>query len=135
MIDNKYLTLFRAGLRKNILNNLNVSFVSHIPVVTQDDVKSKYINRYFVRSRNYLENIIEINESDYKNLNNNFLYITVAVKWKIIGKLNTIFRQDGAIEYGVIDLNKKAIQFADLTFISLGSYINDYSQLWVGEKV
>lgn len=135
MIDIELLNkLFKSPFKKKLAKDLQKIIVPYDPVITQNDVRRGYIKRYFVRNRNYLENLTEISEATYNDLKNNLLYITAEVNWKIIGKLDTYITPAGATVYGVLDLNKKAIARADLTIEGLVSYIIDYKEFWLGES-
>jgi hypothetical protein len=136
MIDIELLNkLFKSPFKKKLTKDLQKIIVPYDPIITQNDVRRGYIKRYFVRNRNYLENLTEISEVTYNDLKNNLLYITAEVKWKIVGKLDTYITPAGATVYGVLDLNKKAITRADLTIEGLASYIIDYKEFWLGESI
>lgn len=134
MIDNELLEKFFINKKQELTSILEPHPYAVPPVVTQSDVSSGYITRYFVRVVNDREYVVEVDKKQYQNLKNNPRFVTTTVKWKIIGKKETITLQTGINLYGVEDLNKISVANADLTFGGLRKYISSYLDYWVAEK-
>lgn len=105
------------------------------PVVTSTDASTGYITRYFVRQVNDKDYIVEVDQKQYEAFKKNPRFITTSVKWKIIGKKETITLSNQISLYGVKDANKLAVSTADLTFGGLYRYITNYLEYWVAEEV
>lgn len=132
---------------KNLLNKLytNVAKAQKIskivqedpyyvrPIVTQQDASNGFVHRYFVRPVNQTEFIVEVDQGQYSNFKKNPRFLTVELRWKIKGKIDTIVTPYGARLVGVSDYNRKLVTDADLTFGGLRRYIVNYSEFWVAE--
>jgi hypothetical protein len=104
------------------------------PIITQSDADRGFITRYFVRQTNDNTFILEVDSKQYTRFKENPRFITAEVKWKIVGKLDTIKYTNGANLYGIKDLNRIAVADADLTFGGLRNYIIDYAEYWLREN-
>lgn len=104
------------------------------PIITLADAEKKYITRYFIRQTNDELFITEIDQAQYDNLKDNPRFIVTEVKWKIIGRKETLTYFSGAKDYGVADANLQAVSKADLTFGGLLRYIKDYTEFWYAER-
>jgi hypothetical protein len=104
------------------------------PVVTLSDKQDKFITRYFVRQINDASLITEVDKKQYSEFKTNSRFVTVMLRWKIVGKLETVTHSNNISVYGVNDLNKIALANADLTFGGLRNYITNYSEFWLGES-
>ena len=128
------------NLIKNNRNWLNItdsglqSPTQYFPVITQDNLRDGYLYRYFSKIANQ-NSVVEINKYDYEQLKDNPRFATAKIKWKIVGPIETSKTFSGAINYGVRELNRRAIERVDLTFGGLRGYIRDYIQYWVGESI
>lgn len=133
MLDEKALNEFYKKKETDMKDLLNIN-PSHVnPVVTQKDAKQGYLMRYFIRPVNDKTMILEIDKNQYENLKSNVRFITVAVKWRIVGKKETLMFPTGANTYGVGDMNRIEVANADLKFGGLKTYISDYLQYWFSE--
>jgi hypothetical protein len=103
------------------------------PVVTLSDKEDGFITRYFVRNATDMNMITEVDKKQYSEFKDNSRYITIELRWKIIGKKETIKQSNGIELFGTIDTNKITVTNADLTFGGLRTYITNYSEFWVGE--
>jgi hypothetical protein len=106
----------------------------YFPVITQDNLRDGYLFRYFSKIVNQ-NSVVEINKYDYEKIKDNPRFVTAKIKWKIVGPIETTKTFSGAINYGVRELNRRAIEREDLTFGGLRGYIRDYIQYWVGESI
>ena len=104
------------------------------PVVTQSDADAGYIIRYFIRQANDKGFIVEVDNNQYQRFKENPRFIGTEIRWKIVGKLDTIKYSNGANLYGVGDVNKITVAEADLTFGGLRNYISNYVEFWLREK-
>ena len=103
------------------------------PIITQQDVLNKYVIRYFLRIVNDKSFIIETNNREYSVFVNNPRFIGCELKWKIVGRKETIALKNGSNLYGVEDTNRITVADADLTFGGLRTYISDYLEYWFSE--
>lgn len=103
------------------------------PVVTQSDADNGFLVRYFVRQTNDKTFIVEVDKNQYTIFKNNPRFITVEIKWKLVGKQGTIKFKNGTNLYGTEDVNRIAVAEADLTFGGLRNYITDYKEFWLRE--
>jgi hypothetical protein len=128
------------NLIKNNRNWLNItdsglqSPTQYFPVITQDNLRDGYLFRYFSKIANQ-NSVVEINKYDYEQLKDNPRFVTAKIKWKIVGPIETTKTFSGATNYGIRELNRRAIEREDLTFGGLRGYIRDYIQYWVGESI
>lgn len=92
------------------------------PSVIEYDYRVGYIIRYFLRKRNEPNGLIyEINSDTERLYNNDPLFITAKIRWKIVGERTE-----------VEDANKKSIQFGKLQMSNLDTYIKNYLKFWKG---
>jgi len=117
-----------------VINNGIQSPNQYFPVITQDNLRDGYLYRYFSKIANQ-NSVVEINKYDYEQLKDNPRFVIAKIKWKIVGPIETTKTFSGAINYGVRELNRRAIEREDLTFGGLKGYIRDYIQYWVGENI
>jgi hypothetical protein len=130
-------------IERTLLNNLsNAKEIELIldtspqyvrPFVTQNDADNGFITRYFVRQTNDQTFIVEVDRNQYAQFKQNPRFLTTEIKWKIVGKLDTITLLSGANLYGVKDVNRITVADTDLTFGGLRSYISDYAEFWLRE--
>jgi len=132
MINQDLLSLFSN--RQELSNILEPMPQYVAPVITQQDADKGFINRYFIRQANDKTFVVEVDSSQYYRLKSNPRFVGGQVKWKIIGKLETIKLQTGINLYGVKDSNRIAVADADLTFGGLTTYITDYGEYWLREN-
>lgn len=103
------------------------------PIITLQDVNKKFVERYFVQLANEKGYITEVNKTEFTALKKNPRFVTVMIKWKIVGKKETITRPGNIVILGTADLNKNAVIKADLTMDGLRNYIKDYTEYWYAE--
>lgn len=126
--------LYTPSKAKSIVDILQKSPQQVLPVVTSGDVGQKYIIRYFIRSVTDKDYIVEIDDTQYQQFLDNPLYVTTEIKWKIVGKRETIKKSQYVIVPGVEEQNKNAVLQADLTFGGLNRYITNYLEYWFAEE-
>lgn len=134
MIDQKLLTFLYKNREQELKEFLEPIPQQVPPVVTQNDATSGYITRYFVRQINDKSYIVEVDKAQYQDFKNNPRFIVTKLKWKIVGRKETIKLNNGTNLYGIADQNKIAVSEADLTFGGLRSYITNYLEYWFSEE-
>lgn len=103
------------------------------PIITQSDVENRFFSRYFVRPTNEKNYVVEVDNKQYSNFKQNPRFNTVEVKWKIVGKKETIELFPNVYLYGVEDVNRQEVISQDLTFGGLREYITNYTEFWFSE--
>jgi hypothetical protein len=79
---------------------------SGVTLPTANDYKIGYMYRYFYKQVNDTSNFVrEVSKTQFESLNNNYLYKTITIKWKIAGE------QDA-----VKEINSDILDIADRTF-------------------
>lgn len=134
MIDKELLSKIYKKDEITLEEMLDKTPVPKLPIVTQQDVKNKYITRYFVRLVNDKDYIVEVDKTQYQNFKENIRFLTTEIKWKIVGKKETDKLNTGINIHGVEDQNRITVADADLTFGGLSRYIMNYLEYWVSEK-
>lgn len=135
MIDTKLLNqLYKDDMEK--LSKILLGRPTPVrPIVTQTDAEKTFIYRYFVRSANDTDFVVEVDKNQYQEFKKNPRFIALEIKWKIVGKKENEQLRTGIIVYGVTDINRQTVLNADLTFGGLKKYIQDYAEFWVAEKI
>jgi hypothetical protein len=133
MIDEELLKKLYKDSEEELRDTIDKLPTPALPVVTQEDASKKFIVRYFVRQVNDQMYVTEIDKTQYEDLKENPRFITTTIKWKIVGKKETIKHSSGANLYGVEDQNRITVADADLTFGGLRRYISSYLEYWVSE--
>jgi hypothetical protein len=133
MIDTDVVQKFYKKKESELRDLLDINPIPVRPVVTQQDATNGYLFRYFIRPVNDKTHIVEIDKKQYDILKSNARFITVSIKWKIVGKRETNTLQNGANMYGVGDMNRIEVADADLKFGGLKDYIGDYLEFWFSE--
>jgi len=103
------------------------------PVVTLRDVDARYLDRYFVQMVTDRDYIVEVDKVQYELFKTNPRFTTVVVRWKIVGKKESIRTAGNTVLYGVDELNREEILRADLTIPGIRRYIRDYTEFWFSE--
>lgn len=104
------------------------------PIITLQDVDNKFIERYFVQLANVPDYIVEVSKTEFTSLKKNPRFVTTMIKWRIVGKKETITRPNNVVILGTEDLNRNAVMKADLTMRGIRKYITDYTQYWYAER-
>lgn len=133
MTDIKLIQKLYPKDKNNIIKTYEVRPQVMPPIVTLSDLENKYIKRYFVRPSNHTDYVTEIDERQFSDFKNNPRFVTVMIKWRIVGKKETIKMSNGINSLGVRDTNKETVRKADLTFGGLMKYITDYTEYWQAE--
>jgi hypothetical protein len=82
------------------------------PKITQVDVRSGFVTRYFVRHIS-TKLITEVDKKQYEAFKTNVLYERVEFPWVITGFANDTLSSDGTIIYGAKHKNTVTAVFYD----------------------
>ncbi len=82
------------------------------PKITQVDIRSGFVTRYFVRHIS-TKLITEVDKKQYEAFTTNVLYELVYFPWVITGFANDTLSSDGAVIYGTKHKNTVTTQFYD----------------------
>jgi hypothetical protein len=104
------------------------------PVVTLRDADSLYIDRYFVQAVTDPNYIVEVDNIQYDTFKTNPRFTSAKIRWKIVGKQESIRTTGNTVLYGVGDINRDEILRTDLTMPGIRLYIRDYTEFWVSEE-
>ena len=100
---------------RNIANINNSDFSepkisSYIPTPTEEDYKTGYIRRYFVRKLNDSSApIYEVSSKEFNRVLSKPNYTGVSIKWRIKGPINSEHK-NSIIDKGVKESNRLSIQ-------------------------
>jgi len=133
MLDSRVVDELYKKKESDLKDLLNINPYPARPVVTQQDAKAGYLTRYFIRPVNDASTIMEIDKTQYENLKSNVRFVSISVKWRIVGKKETKMFATGVNIYGVGDMNRIEVANADVTFGGLKNYISDYLDFWFSE--
>lgn len=134
MIDRELLIKLYKNNERELTEQLQQTPSVVLPIVTQLDARNGYIMRYFVRQVNDKDYVLEVDKKQYENFKSNPRFIVASVKWKIVGKKETVKYNTGTNLFGVEDINRIAVANADLTFGGLRRYITNYLEYWISEN-
>jgi hypothetical protein len=133
VLDSKVVDELYKKKEQDLKDLLEINPSSVRPIVTQKDAKQGYILRYFTRPVNDITLIVEIDKNQYENIKSNARFISVEMKWRIVGKKETKMFYTGANIYGVGDMNRIEVANLDVKFGGLKNYISDYLEFWFSE--
>lgn len=133
MINQELLTKLYEADSANLEQILPATPQPVLPIITQSDSDAGYVFRYFVRQVTDKNFIVEVDKSQYERFKENPRFVTAEIKWKIVGKLETIIYPNGVPLNGVKDQNRLTVSNADLTFGGLYRYITNYDAYWLRE--
>ncbi len=103
------LDSYNKLMSSNVIPYSSIS--THIPTPTDLDYKRGYIARYFTQQVNDSTSpIYEINANTFTRLQNNAIFVSVSIKWRITGPKETQYREDGQLlDMSVSESNRRAI--------------------------
>jgi hypothetical protein len=133
MINNELLDKIYPLKKNEIVRFVDSMPVPIKPVVTQQDGTAGYITRYFIKSVNDKNLVVEVDKKQFDTFGKNPRFSVTSLNWTIVGKKETITLNNGANIYGVADTNRITTSEVDLTFGGLRMYITSYLEHWVAE--
>ena len=136
MTDRELFRKIYPAMKEKDIQKLEATPEYVRPTVTVKDRDNKFMIRYFVRTITDKNMVTEVDKKQYNEFKNNSRFVTTEIRWKIVGKKETIKKKtpSGELELlGTIDSNKIIVTQADLTFGGLRNYITNYSEFWLGE--
>lgn len=117
-----------------------------VPLVTQQDIRRKFMYRYFASRGNQIDTTIyEISRRDYDTYVDNRFIILGHLKWVIVGKLEDTTMDlytgnpthEAGLEPiffpGVLTQNQASVRFLSRKIPAATSYLRKYDQFYVGE--
>jgi hypothetical protein len=135
VIDTELLRQLYRSNEDELMRTLDETPTPMPPVITQSDVREGFVIRYFIHQVTDNTFILEIDKYQYEHFKENPRFAVTKIKWKIVGKKETIALNNNVNIHGVEDLNKIAVANVDLTFRGLRNYITNYLEYWFAEEV
>lgn len=108
--------------------------LSHVPVPNDKDYEYGEIQRYFTQVTNQINgDIIEISREVWKDLQDNPLYRTIELRWKISGPLTDSYDEVGRrVRTGIRTSNRISVEQASKEMPALKNRLTNPLQLWRG---
>jgi hypothetical protein len=108
------------------------SITTHIPNPNTRDYEKGYITRYFTQNATDTNSaIFEISANTFTNIQNNPMYVSVSLKWRITGPKETTYREDGQVlDMNVSESNRRAILLHYDKIPNLKMYLPNLLQFW-----
>ncbi len=117
----------------SLLNTVEPPSQEHIPIITQTDLDNGYVMRYFTRQSNHTTGeIYEISKQTFDRFRTNSLFQTLELKWKIVGALDDIIRNDIRIYTGVLSANMITLANAEAVLPGLKQKLSNLVQYYKG---
>lgn len=103
----------------------------YMPTPADTDYTKGYITRYFIKRVNGDGSTIkELSLENYSKIQKDPLYSTLALTWKISGKLEDTPLANGMSLPGVVSFNSKIISMAEGSMPGISTYLVDPSQFY-----
>ncbi len=99
---------------------------NYIFSVKEDDYVVGYKDRYFVQKINSTT-VIEVNEINYNEVSE-LMFSKVYIKWSLVGPEKNVIKNGKLYEFGLYEINKKAVFEAKKIIPNINSIISDYTQ-------
>ena len=102
-----------------------------VPIPKETDYETGFMSRYYCQKINDLNGFIfEIDNSTYKELQDNPFWKTAILRWRIVGPINPVYNYMNGqlIDMGVIQSNKNSIQITASTLKNIGLYLPNILQ-------
>ena len=102
-----------------------------VPIPKETDYETGFMSRYYCQKINDLKGFVfEIDNSTYKELQDNPFWKTAILRWRIVGPINTVYNDMNGqlIDMGVIQSNKNSIQITASTLKNIGLYLPNILQ-------
>ena len=117
-------------IAKSISKFREVKIKTYIPTPTDVDYQRGYITRYFIQKINdKTAQIYEIKSDNFSKFGENPFWNAVSIRWKISGKDQTTYNQDGTVkEYSISESNSRSIGTVKDKMSSLKLYLPNLKQ-------
>ena len=102
-----------------------------VPIPKETDYETGFMSRYYCQKINDLNGFVfEIDNSTYKELQDNPFWKTAILRWRIVGPINPVYNDMNGhlIDIGVIQSNKNSIQITASTLKNIGLYLPNILQ-------
>ena len=102
-----------------------------VPIPKETDYETGFMSRYYCQKINDLNGFVfEIDNSTYKELQDNPFWKTAILRWRIVGPINPVYNYMNGqlIDMGVIQSNKNSIQITASTLKNIGLYLPNILQ-------
>jgi hypothetical protein len=99
--------------------------IPHVFVVSDDDYKNGFIDRFFVQKINGSD-VIEVNSENYVNVTNS-LYIKTSIPWNLTGSERNVYKSGKLYDLGVYEKNKVLVESAAKTLPEIKKVITNYT--------
>jgi hypothetical protein len=105
---------------------------SIIPSPDEDDYQLGFIRRYFCQKANDSHSyIFEIDEDEYRKLEESPFWKVLDMKWRISGPSEKIYKDDGSVsDIGVNASNKAVISLSSLKIKNISLYLPNTKQFY-----
>lgn len=120
----------------NVANNLSIFTIqipnTIVPEPSTSDYSAGFIRRYFCqRANDSAGNVFEIDEDNHTLLKTNPFWKVADIKWRIVGPMDTILKENGEIDdVGVRASNKAAIGLAVVNIKNISLYLPNILQFY-----
>ena len=116
-----------------INNKTNYSFSNPetiVPILNETNYGTGFLSRYYCQKINDLNGFVfEIDNSTYKELQDNPFWKTAILRWRLSGPIDPVYNDMGQlIDIGVIQSNKNSIQITASTLKNIGLYLPNILQ-------
>ena len=101
-----------------------------VPIPKETDYETGFMSRYYCQKINDLNGFVfEIDNSTFKELQDNPFWKTAILRWRINGPINPVYNDMGQlIDMGVLQSNKNSIQITASTLKNIGLYLPNILQ-------
>ena len=104
-----------------------------VPIPKETDYETGFMSRYYCQKINDPNGFVfEIDNSTYKELQDNPFWKTAILRWRIVGPINPVYNYMNGqlIDMGVIQSNKNSIQITASTLKNIGLYLPNILQFY-----
>jgi hypothetical protein len=103
-----------------------------VPIAADTDYDTGFIERYFTQKANDVTGIIhEIDKDTYNGYLKNPYWISVKMRWRITGPLETTYNMNGGVDdIGVKKSNTKSIQIVAEKLKNISLYLPNLLQYY-----
>lgn len=105
--------------------------LSNKPKISQQDINSGFVNRYFVRNIS-LKNVTEVDVKQYEVFRKNPMYQTIKLPWIIMGNANDTVGIDGKLIYGTRHKNSITVAFYERQLPGLSRVLRNPLEYFYG---